>query len=233
MASTVEKYYPLSKFVSLGQLAVLGAISKVITDSDYMCPGYRGAIATARNNVPTWAYEFVHNTTCAWMESVEQDDVSALGATHTAEISYVFGNMAFDLSGRNSCNSTAAEYHLSKQMVSLWTAMAGNAAPSTDAIKWPRFQPSKNGTTPGLYFANSTSPGTIDFSACQLWDKVNTVLSATTNSTSLASGSGTTKASATAKATSSPTPQIGGAGTILPGGLLALFAMVLHMTVYI
>jgi hypothetical protein len=59
------------------------------------------------------------------------------------------------------------------------------------------------------------------------------VLSATTNSTSLASGSGTAKASATAKATSSPTPQIGGAGTILPGGLLALFAMVLHMTVYI
>ncbi|KAJ5980436.1 hypothetical protein N7481_007734 [Penicillium waksmanii] len=239
MASTVEKYYPLSKFVSLGDKAVLGAISKVITDSDYMCPGFRGAIATARNNVPTWAYEFIHNTTCAWMETVAQDDVSELGATHTAEISYVFGNMAFDLSGRDSCNSTAAEYHLSNQMVSLWQAMAENAAPSTDAIKWPRFQPSKNGTTPGLFFANSIGPGTIDFSACQLWDKVNTVLSATTNSTSSESASGTAKASSTAnasgtaKATSSPTHQIGSAGTILPGGLLALSVLLLHMTVFV
>lgn len=232
MASTVEKYYSLSKFVSLGKYAVLGAISKVITDSDYMCPGYRGAVATARNNVPTWAYEFTHNTTCAWLDTIVQSEVSELGATHTSEISYVFGNMAFDFPGRNSCNSTAAEYHLSNQMVSLWTAMADNAAPSTDSIQWPRFQPSKNGTSPGLFFTNSTVPGTIDFSACQLWDKVNTVISAT-NSTLSATVSGSAKASGTARTTSSPTPLINGAGTVLPGGLLALAAMLLHMTVFV
>lgn len=119
--------------------------------------------------------------------------LSLEGATHTAGIPFVFGNMDGQPLPGGLCNATGAEYRLSEQMMSLRTAMAKNSDPSTDAIQWPRFSLGRNASSPGMTFANSTLSDEIDYSICQnLWSKLYITLGAKngTATTTPASGSG-------------------------------------------
>lgn len=152
---------------------------------------------------------------------MEQSAISAYGATHTAELPYLFGNLDFDFN--SSCNSTPAEYSLGKQMRKLWTAMAENGNPSTDDVQWPQFEVTKNGSsTPGLVIGNSTVPGLIDYSVCQLWSAVNATILA-----SNATATGTPRATSTSLPTS-------GAGTISGNGAFAaLSAMLMGLVVFV
>ncbi|KAL4893722.1 Carboxylesterase [Aspergillus ambiguus] len=176
-ATIIERYYPLSLFKSTEQ-PVIAAISTVITDAEYRCPGYQSAVQAASKGMPAWTYEFTHNSSCAWLNTMSQTYIKQYGAAHTAEIPYIFGNLHFDFPGKNStCTGTPAEWYLSKQMRSLWTAMAENANPSTENVHWPHFQITPKGVgTPAIVFGNSSVPGTIDFSVCRLWDRVNAML---------------------------------------------------------
>ncbi|CAG7930658.1 unnamed protein product [Penicillium olsonii] len=182
-ASTIEKYYPFSEFESavkkLGLSAgsaVFEAVARVLTDAHFKCPTYESAVASARNGHPVWAYEFTHNSTCAWLDTLTAlgDDVSFIGAAHTAELPFVFGNMNFTYPSKNyTCNSSQAEQSMSKEMISLWTAMAEEGKPSTDAIQWPEFKITTSGAnTPGMIFGNSSTAGPIDFSVCKLWAQI-------------------------------------------------------------
>ena len=211
-AQTIEKYYPLSVFEAATDnstaLAVLAAIAQVITDYEYKCAGYQSAVQAASKNVSTWVYEFSHNSTCAWLNTMPQADVSVFGAAHTAEIAYVFGNLKFNFPSENTtCTGSQAEWNLSKQMMSLWTAMAENANPSSEALLWPHFQTTTDGTsTPGMIFGNSSTPGLIDFSACRLWSEVDSILStsnATAMETSSSSSGSSTPSSTDGAATAS------------------------------
>ncbi|PCG98453.1 Carboxylesterase, type B [Penicillium occitanis (nom. inval.)] len=194
-AQLVGDYYPLSLFqASVGNStgwAVFEAISTVLTDAHFKCPGYQGLLEAARKNISVWTYEFTHNSSCVWMDTMEQSAISVYGATHTAELPYLFGNLDFDFN--TSCNSTPTEYSLGKQMRKLWTAMAENGNPSTDDVQWPRFEVTANGSsTPGLIIGNSTVPGLIDYSVCQLWAKVNaTILSSNATATGRPTASST------------------------------------------
>lgn len=171
-ADLIEKYYKLSLFKE-SPLPVIGAMSTVVTDAQFKCPGYASTAKASHNGIPAWVYEFSHNSTCAWLGTIPQEAVSLFHAAHTAEIPYIFGNLNFDFLNTNTtCTGTADEKKLSKQMMDLWTAMAENADPSTDDIRWPEFQPSKDFQTPGMIFGNSSTAGKIDFSACELWSKV-------------------------------------------------------------
>lgn len=192
-ASLVEKQYPLSLFESkisasplLSELSALGmnkteaavilAMTTVITDSTYKCPAYYGAAQARLNNIPVWTYEFTHNATCTWINTIPQKYVSLYSATHTAEIPFVFGNMNnFDLPGGN-CTYTQNEVHLSQQMRSLWTSMAEHADPSTVGLTWPRFHTDRNLTTSGMIFGDSAVAGTIDYTGCELWSQVHAIL---------------------------------------------------------
>ncbi|CAL5865911.1 uncharacterized protein PFLUO_LOCUS117 [Penicillium psychrofluorescens] len=210
-AALIEKYYPLSMFSALAggntELGVLFAIAQVITDSDYKCVAYEGLVSAARNNIPVWTYQYTHNNTCPWLGTLKKlqghpEEMALEGATHTAEIPFVFGNMNNQPLPGGTCNATEAEDQLSKQMMSLWTAMAANADPSTDAIQWPQFTLESNASSPGLIFANSTLVGQVDYKSCLLWSKVYNILE---------SGNGTATATATAtpirgsgKSTASP-----------------------------
>ena len=98
-ASLVEQQYPLSLFEStignsplLGELsaalglnkteaAVIVAMATVITDSTYKCPAYYGAAQATRNNIPVWTYEFTHNSTCTWIDTIPQEYVYLYSAT--------------------------------------------------------------------------------------------------------------------------------------------------------
>jgi hypothetical protein len=150
---------------------------------------------------------------------MSQAAIADYGATHTSEIPYLFGNLQFNFT--SFCNSTPEEYQLGKQMRGLWTAMAENANPSTDDVKWPAFEITANGSsTPGLVIGNSTEPGLIDFSACALWEEVTAMILAN-NGTAVVTPS--TSATPTATSTYIPT---GSAATIsTTGGLVGAMLM--------
>lgn len=193
-------------------LAILFAMSTVVTDSTYRCPAWYGAVQATRKNIPAWTYEFTHSPSCSWLPTIEQAYVSYFGGSHTAEIPYVFGNLDNDYIGNRTCNSTSAEYHLSGQMMNAWSAMAENADPSTKDISWPPFHSARNLSAPGLIFGNSSVPGMIDFTGCDLWTRINAVLSAGNGT---AAGTPTSRnSSPTSSSTSSPT--FNGAANILP-----------------
>lgn len=191
-AGLVEKYYNLSLFKD-SPLPVIGAIATVVTDAQFKCPGYASTAKAAHSGIPAWVYEFTHNSTCVWLDTMPQEAVSVFHAAHTAEIPYIFGNLHFDFHNSNTtCTGTAEEMKLSKQMRGLWTAMAENADPSTDDIHWPQFQTSKDFQSPGMIFGNSSTAGKIDFSACELWSKVYEMLVGE-NSTATATPTGGAK----------------------------------------
>lgn len=212
-AQIIQKYYPLSLFESPTNgstpLAVLFAISTVLTDSHFKCPGYQSAVQATRKNVSAWMYEFTHNSTCVWLDTMPQSAISVFGAAHTAEIPYVFGNLNFNFPTQNTnCTGSPVERNLSKQMMNLWTAMAETAEPSTGDISWPQFKITPKGlSTPGMIFGNSSTPGSIDFSACKLWAQVDAVVDAS-NATATA-----TPSSSSGKPPTSPT---NGAAMTLP-----------------
>lgn len=181
-AGEIEKYYSLSLFESTPD-PVVAAIATVITDSEYKCPGYRCAAQATRKNMPAWIYEFTHNSTCVWLDTMPYGGAAYFGAAHTAELPYVFGNLDFDFHNE-TCNGTQDEYGLSRQMMSLWTSMAERGKPSGDFVEWKQFQIMQKGSgTPAVIFGNSSVSGTIDFSACELWAQVDAMLSASNSTT--------------------------------------------------
>ncbi|KAJ5316489.1 alpha/beta-hydrolase [Penicillium antarcticum] len=217
-ASLVGKYYKPADFEAYAapiaasgklpgynttSLAIVFAMSQVVTDSTYKCPAWYGAVQAMQKNIPTWTYEFQHSPSCSWLSTIPQKAVSFFGSTHTAEIPYVFGNLDNDYIVNGTCNSTSAEYSLSRQMMNAWSAMAENAVPSTKDISWPQFASAKNLSTPGMIFGKSSVPGMIDYSVCDVWTEVNAILSAGNVTTT---GTPTSRISSpTSSSTSSPT----------------------------
>ncbi|KAJ5827179.1 Carboxylesterase type B [Penicillium robsamsonii] len=170
-----------SQFARLGynttSLEILLAMTQIITDSSYRCSAWYGAAQAARNNIAAWTYTFSHSPTCPWLFAIDNSNVGLFGGAHSAEIPFVFGNLDNSYLPNGTCNSTSAEWHLGDQMMDLWTAMAENAEPSTEEIKWPQFQTQgRNLSTTGLIFENSTVTGTIDYTGCDLWVQVNAML---------------------------------------------------------
>ena len=118
--------------------------------------------------IPSITHHLVHG------KRVFQNDAQALsllGATHTAEIPFVFGNLDnFPLPNGN-CSFNAAERSIGSQLIEAWTSMAASRTPNTSSLQWPLFTANE---TQGIN-VNSTSvfAGAIDYSVCaQLWDKI-------------------------------------------------------------
>jgi para-nitrobenzyl esterase len=109
-------------------LAIVLAMTQVITDSTYKCPAWYGAAQATRKGIPAWTYQFTHGSTCPWLFSINNTTVSLFNASHTAEIPFVFGNLDNSYLPAGDCNSTAAEWKLGGQMMDLWTAMAAMAS---------------------------------------------------------------------------------------------------------
>jgi para-nitrobenzyl esterase len=148
---------------------------------------------------------------------------------HTTKIPFVFGNLDNSYLPNGTCNSTSAEWRLSGQMMGLWTAMAENANPSTKEIEWPRLQYSKNLSTPGLIFENSTVSGTIDYTGCDLSIQVNRMLAA-----SNATATGTqTKVNGSPMSSPSSTPSNGATSFLSQTrDLLALSVLVMGLAAF-
>ena len=148
VAKEIEKRYPLSAYNTTGSTteAVIAAISDISTISTYTCQSYYVLQAAAAAGTPAYAYRFNHTPSCAWLDFPgdggffpPKQDAVYVGATHTAEIPYIFGNlnnMPFNL---GKCNSTETEYLMGDQLRSSWIAMAATGNPSSSLLNWPQY----------------------------------------------------------------------------------------------
>lgn len=198
-APVVEKSYPMSIFNSTGYPGFF-AISTVLAESTYLCSAYRGLNRAVEKGIPVWTYLFSHQPSCMWLEGIQSTALPLLGATHTVEIPYVFGNLGNLPAPDGGCNSPAHDVAISSVLMNAWTAMAAKGDPSTDELNWPAY--SNSSSSLGINIVNSTLAGVVDYSHCVLWDKINEGLlnsssTNTTNSTGVANATYTISASAT------------------------------------
>ena len=204
-------------------------------DFTFRCSAYRGASLAVAKGLPVWTYSFNQTPSCAWDQGQTAQELKILGATHTAEIPYVFGEVAGLPLPSGNCSFTAVESNISNFMESAWTSMAGNAMPGDG---WPGFSPN---SSLGINFQDGVMPGVVDYSMCAFWDKISPAIlqnvSVVANGTSGVNGSSTGVPGAASSTTggsasgtgSSPAASLNGAGT--SGASMALlFIVALVMT---
>lgn len=165
----IKEYYPISLFNST-PFPALYAISVVLADSTYFCPAYRGLNKAASNGIPVYAYLFDHYPTCSWYQSLPQEAVQIVGPAHTAELPFVFGDTHNLPLPNGTCNMTTAEMAISSFLNNAWTSMASIQRPTADPKDWPAYQGPNN--TLGITILNSTIPGPINYTRCELWDNI-------------------------------------------------------------
>ena len=201
-ASLIEKYYPLSAF-NATPFPAFFAIEKVLTDATYLCSSYRGLNRAVEKGIPVWTYLFSHDPVCSWFPGLPQKAVPLVGATHSAEIPFVFGNTV-GLGPNGTCNFTEQERAISATMVSAWTAMAANRDPSSGDLQWLAYTDSSKSL--GINIVNATTPGYVNYTVCPLWDTVNEMLVSLSNSTMSNSTSGSNATTTSPNPSLSPTP---------------------------
>jgi para-nitrobenzyl esterase len=135
------------------------AAAAAVTDAAFTCPARRVARAMATAGVPTYRYHFAH--------APENALIKNLGAFHSCEIPFVFGN-ATELVP----SLAADEAPLSKEMMGYWGRMAKaadpNATSSSGAPTWPAYDAT---TEPDMVLDLTLSTETaFAKSACDFWD---------------------------------------------------------------
>ena len=171
-ASIVAKQYPLTlpAFNATG-FPAYAAISTIITQSLFHCPAYQAMLKSQANNVPVYAYFNSHTPSCQWTKVIPAEALPIVGATHTSEIQYVFGNgVGLPLPDGN-CSFSPEEDVISENLIAAWSAMASTGDPSVPGgLQWPQWDSQKN---LGLNIANTTTVGAMDYSQCAFWDTIN------------------------------------------------------------
>lgn len=252
LGPVIEKQYPLSLFNTTGSTeeAVIAAITHLATVSSYTCQTYRGLRAAVAVDTPAYAYRFNHTPSFPWLWL---DGVAFpgkygkyFGATHTAELPFVFANLDNQPWGNGTYNATSAERAISRTLVEAWTAVAAKGNPSTKNQAWPRFDECE---VKGLYVEEDCKIKALDFSECQFWDAIWAELggfnvpwpsktkcaSNSTSSVIPTKSSGTVSASASRTAETSPSttaqPTAGAGRTVggigMAGALCAMAAVLL------
>ena len=170
-APLVLQRYPLSAFGS-SPYPAFSALELVHTEATYLCPAHRGLNVTVQHGIPAFTYLWSHVPSCPWTPQIAQageDALQSLGATHTSEIPFVFGNVDNLPMPNGTCNFTLAEKQLSVDLVSAWSAMAEQGNPSSGNLQWPAYNPS---TSLGINIDNSSNVGIVNYTACDFWDAI-------------------------------------------------------------
>ena len=165
---TIQKYYPLSSF-NATPYPPFFAIATVLTAASYQCPAARGLNTAAAHGVPVWAYDFAHQPQCSWQPGLPDAALPLLGATHTAEIPFVFGITEHLPPPNGTCSMSPEERGISAFMNAAWTSMAARQRPG-DANAWPAYDAQKS---LGVNIGNASVPGLVNFTQCRLWDQIN------------------------------------------------------------
>jgi carboxylesterase type B len=201
-ASLVAKQYPLSAF-NKSSFPAFEAINTIITQAQFTCPLYQAMLKAQANNVPVYTYLNSHVPACQWTKALPAQIIPFVGATHTSDLPFVFGNgVNQPLSSSNgTCNFTTQEVAISESLIAAWSAMASTGNPSVQGgLQWPQWN---NSASMGVNIVNATSVGTVDYSQCAFWDTIDnmylnfTDLSSNANGTSGTSGNSTGTATGT------------------------------------
>ncbi|KAI9744274.1 MAG: hypothetical protein M1818_002426 [Claussenomyces sp. TS43310] len=233
IASLITKEYPVSAFNSTPYPA-FAAIETVVTEVEFTCQAYRALQTAAKKGVPVWTYLSDLTPTCPWYAGMSADSLSSLGPTHTSEIPLVFGNLYNLPLPDGTCNLTVAEQEVSATLISAWTSMAASGQPSPEGgLFWPGYNASQSYHAQGLKIGNSTTTGVIDYSACEFWDSINSLVenaadsnaSSPVNSSTGSGSTATASASASASSSSSTSSLAGAAGAVSAGNAMYLTAL--------
>lgn len=119
--------YPASSFDSIDN-----AMSSLLTDSGFACPALTDARRLSRHT-PVYTYEFTDQQAPA-----VADPFFSLGAYHTGELQYLFGEPVFSTAVTKSMSTEQKD--LSDKMLRYWGAFVSKGDPNVDTLpKWNRF----------------------------------------------------------------------------------------------
>lgn len=169
-AAIVNATYPVSRYINT-ELPVFYAIDDVYTSSVIHCAAFN-ALTSSANTAPVYTFLFNHTVTCPWVPFIAPDALELLGAAHTSELAFVFGQVRQLPFGTGSCNLTDEEVALSAYIQAAWTSMAVAGNPGPD---WAEFMES---SMLGVVFNDVPAPSTVDYSVCAFWEGVKSQVSA-------------------------------------------------------
>jgi len=183
LSSRVNDTYSLSKFPKASnETQVPGpafyAMSTIITLYDYVCTARRGMASGVRNGVSVYGYNFTHTPSCAWSQDIPagKQSLTLLGATHTAEIPFVFGLTKNLPPGGGNCSFTSAEAGISASLLGAWDSMAANGTPAS-ADLWPAWTSADGYTGNGWVVGTAATVGSLDYQFCEFWDEIDKEIS--------------------------------------------------------
>jgi para-nitrobenzyl esterase len=151
--SAVVAHYPSATYGSPKAAATVA-----FGDGFFVCTARRTARALANASVPTYLYHFTYAG-----EALLPD----LGAFHSGEIPFVFGNHTQLL----AMSPTEAEKPLLQSMQGYWGRMAATGDPNGDgAFTWPKYDAS---TDEHVVLDLTTSKGSgLKKTDCDFWDSL-------------------------------------------------------------
>lgn len=168
LVSTISAAYPISMYSSTVAPAIY-AIAAVITDAQYACPTRRALTTSLKTQLGTYTYLWNHVPSCRWTPTVSSSSISYLGATHTSELAFVFGETSNLPQPDGTCQLSTNEQMMSTQIITAWQSMAQNGYPTfTNGSKWLDW--SQGGQ--GVLFDNSLTFSTINRTQCDFWDEI-------------------------------------------------------------
>jgi carboxylesterase type B len=181
LVANISAVYPISMFNSTAA-PTLYAIGAVLTDAEYACPTRRALKTSLTTQLGTYAYLWNHSPSCPWVPAITTGLLPYLGATHTSDLPFVFGE-TFGLPQPNgTCNFSASEQMLSTEMVTAWQSMSKNGYPTlANGSKWLAWSQGGQGAIINMSLTFST----LNRTQCDFWDAIQSVTSigATANNT--------------------------------------------------
>ena len=115
--------YPIEDYGSIDEAA-----AALLGDATFVCTARLAARVMATGGTPTWMYHFTRE--------VDSPVFAGLGAFHTAEIPFVFGNGLTEL----DATLPAEDQPLVEEMQGYWTRFAAAGDPNGgEALEWPGF----------------------------------------------------------------------------------------------
>jgi para-nitrobenzyl esterase len=144
--------YP-SRVYGSPQAAAAASLGDVV----FVCPARRTARALAKAGIPAWLYHFTHAPSRALLPD--------LGAFHSAEIPFVFGNPSALLPN----TPTEEEAPLFAAMTGYWGRMSRTGDPNGDgAFEWPAYAASTDENI--VLDLTLSKQGGLRAAQCDFWD---------------------------------------------------------------
>jgi para-nitrobenzyl esterase len=135
--AAIEQEYPVSAFDGGMPNPYQAALTQVVGDSLLICSTYDSAILASNQGLPVWTYNFDQPLEFPHLVGPGPGEVD-LGATHGAELPYVFGTSPIFA-------TNAGEATVSALMERYWTRFAAGGDPNGGSdLSWPKFSAASN-----------------------------------------------------------------------------------------